>query len=272
RVGVGDFDGDGRADLFLATGTAFYYSPGGEAEWRLLAAGRTDRIASVLFGDFDGDGRTDVIGKNGANINVSWGGVGEWERLNTVPAPITDLAVGNFDGIGSDDIVRATGRTWYLSAGGSGRFDIVNTSSFRVRDLRFGDFNANGKTDVFGVVSGNWMFSDGATTAWTPLRTPRLTDTVDDLFIGDFNGDGRDDVGHFDNGFFSNTYEYWAAPAVLPGTGGFTTLVDTRRDRTAAGRFLGGAQSQLLFWDDAKLDIVYVGSGGFANYSRQDMK
>lgn len=272
RLGVGDFDGDGRTDLFLATRTAFYYSPGGEAEWRLLASGRTDPIRTLLFGDFDGDGRTDVIGKNGANINVSWGGAGEWERLNAVPAPITDLAVGNFDGVGSDDIFWATGRNWYLSAGGSAPFEIVNTSSFRVQDLRFGDFNGNGKTDVFGVVSGNWMFSDGATTAWTPLRTPRLTDTVTDLFIGDFNGDSRDDIGHFSDGFFSNTYEYWATPAILPGTGGFVEIVSTRADRAAAGRFLGGAQWQLLFWDDREIDIVYVGSGGFAEYSRQDMK
>jgi hypothetical protein len=272
RFGVGDFDGDGRQDLFLATRTAFYYSPGGEAEWRLLSSGRTDRIEGLLFGDFDGDGRTDVIGKNGGNINVSWGSASEWERLNTIYVPISELAVGNFDGLGGDDIFWATGRAWYVSAGGSGPFQPVNTSSFRVRDLRFGDFNGNGKTDVLGVVAGNWMFSDGATTGWTSLRTPRLTDTVNDLFIGDFNGDGRDDVGHFDDGLLSDTYEYWPTPAVLPGGGGFTELVSTRRDRAAAGHFLGGAQSQLLFWDDEKLDIVFVGSGGFVNYSRQDMK
>jgi hypothetical protein len=275
-LGVGDFDGDGRQDVLLATRAAWYYSPGGEAEWRLLSRDKTDPLSSLLFGDFDGDGRTDVIGKNGANINVSWGGVSEWERLNTVPGPVTDLAVGNFDGVGGDDIFWATGRTWYLSAGGTAPFLPVNTSSFRVRDLRFGDFDGNGKADVFGVVSGNWMFSDGATTAWTPLRTPRLTNTVYELFIGDFNNDGRDDVGHIDYGFFSfsdDDFEYWPTPVVLPGTsGGFTTLVSTDRRLAAWGRFIGGRQSELLFWDDEKLDIVYVGSGGFSDYSRQDMK
>lgn len=268
-LGVGDFDGDGRQDVFLATGAAWYYSPGGEAEWRLLSPDKTDPIYSLLFGDFDGDGRTDVIGKNGANINVSWGGVSEWEQLNTTAAPITDLSVGNFDGTGGDDIFWADGSTWYVSASGSGPFLPVNTSSFRVRDLRFGDFNGNGKTDVFGVVSGNWMYSDGATTAWTLLR-PRLTDTVYQLFIGDFDHDGRDDVGHVDYGFFSfsdDTFEFSSG-----GTGVFTTLVSTGRRLAAVGRFLGGIQSALLFWDDQKLDIVYVGSGGFVNYSRQDMR
>ena len=36
RLGVGDFDGDGRQDLFLATGAAGYYAPAGQAEWRYL--------------------------------------------------------------------------------------------------------------------------------------------------------------------------------------------------------------------------------------------
>jgi hypothetical protein len=191
---------------------------------------------------------------------------------------MTDLAVGNFDGVGGDDIFFANGRNWFVSLNGRELFLPVNASGFRVPDLRFGDFNGNGTTDVFGVVSGNWMFSDGAATPWTPLRTPRLTDDVNSLFIGDFNGDGRDDVGRFEfdsffGGVVSFRWEYWPTPAVLPGTsGGFSTIVTTSRRFGTWGRFLGGAPSQLLFWDDEKLDIVYVGSGGFANYSRQDMK
>ncbi len=278
RLGVGDFDGDGRADLFLATRAAFYFSSAGVAEWRLLMGERTDRIESLLFGDFDADGRTDVIGKNGGNIMVSWGGVGEWERLSTTYAPITDLAVGNFDGLGGDDIFFANGRNWFVSLNGRELFLPVNVSGFRVPNLRFGDFNGNGTTDVFGIVSGNWMFSDGAATPWTPLRAPRLTDDVNSLFIGDFNDDGRADVGRFEfdsllGGVVSFRWEYWPTPAVLPGTsGGFASIVTTSRRFAAWGRFLGGSQSQLLFWDDEKLDIVYAGSGGFANYSRQDMK
>jgi hypothetical protein len=38
HVGVGDFDGDGADDLFLATGAAWYYSPAGRAEWRFLSS------------------------------------------------------------------------------------------------------------------------------------------------------------------------------------------------------------------------------------------
>jgi hypothetical protein len=43
----------------MATAAAWYYSPGGVAEWRYLNA-QADAIGNLRFGDFDGDGRTDV--------------------------------------------------------------------------------------------------------------------------------------------------------------------------------------------------------------------
>src|SRR5262249_23641627 len=59
KLGVGDFDGDHRADVFLATGRAWYVSYGGVTEWRFLRD--SDRtLVSLSLGDVDGDGRTDV--------------------------------------------------------------------------------------------------------------------------------------------------------------------------------------------------------------------
>jgi hypothetical protein len=60
HLGKGHFDGDGKDDLFLATGAAWYYAPAGTAEWRFLN-NMTTPVGSLLFGDFDGDGRTDVF-------------------------------------------------------------------------------------------------------------------------------------------------------------------------------------------------------------------
>lgn len=280
HFGVGDFDGDGMEDLFLATGTAFYYAPGGSAEWRLLTADRTDRMGSLLFGDFDADGRTDVVAKKGGNLLVSWGGISEWEWLNSTNAGIADLAVGNFDGLPGDDIFHANGRDWLVSSGGSGEFLFFNTSGFRVRDLRFGDFDGiDGKTDVFGVVSGSWSVSYGATSAWTALR-PRLTDTVNGLFVADFNGDGRDDIGQatfttlglflewrFSNGGVDN----W-----IPLTSAVTGLA------AGIGHFRGDPKADVLVWDPVlpfpapgprdSLDAFYFGSGGLHRHSTQAMR
>lgn len=287
RLGVGDFDGDGIEDLFLATGAAFYYSPGGSYDWRMLAWGRTDLIVryrasqalpNLLFGDFDGDGRTDVAGKNGANLMVSWGGASEWEVLTQTPAGVEDLAAGNFDGTGADDILWTDGARWHIAYaqpdGTMGPFTVLPTSSssYRVRDLRFGHFNSNDTMDCFGDVAGQWMFSDGCVANWFRVG-PRLAG-IDYLFIGDFDGDGRDDdVGHIDYASFAfsdNTYEY-----SKNGANPFSTIVETDADVAAWGRFVGGsAQTGILFWDgDEHLRIAYVGSNGDTEpHSRQDMR
>jgi hypothetical protein len=138
---VGDFDGDGVEDVFLATGTAWYFAPAGAAEWRLLSP-KTEAAGALLFGDFDGDGRTDVVMKSGSYLLVSWGGATDWEQLNPNPtsAPIADLAAGNFVGDARDDIFWADGKTWWASDHGAGAFSQTQTSSFRVPNLRFGDF------------------------------------------------------------------------------------------------------------------------------------
>ena len=40
QIAVGDFDGDGRTDAFVANGTGWFYSPAGQREWRFLNASR----------------------------------------------------------------------------------------------------------------------------------------------------------------------------------------------------------------------------------------
>jgi FG-GAP-like repeat len=206
RLGVGNFDGDGVQDLFLATGAAWYYAPAGNAEWRYLNGGKTDRIDSLLLADVDGDGRTDIVGMNGGHLTVSWGGIGDWEVLNgSVPpgSSIGGLAVGDFDGDGRADIFYGDGKDWYVSSAGSGTFNYVQTSSFLVKDLRFGhfaacDFEGEKKTDVFGIVAGKWMVSCGATSSWRPLPVS-LTGSIDGLIVTDFAGDGRADIAVFAN-------------------------------------------------------------------------
>src|SRR5262245_29091679 len=79
---LGDFDGDGKDDLFMTTGAAWYYASAANAEWRFLSA-KTETIGSLLLGDFDGDGRVDVFTQIGDNWMVSWGGRSPWQLLST---------------------------------------------------------------------------------------------------------------------------------------------------------------------------------------------
>ena len=120
RLGVGDFDGDGAQDLFLATGAAWYYAPAGKAEWRYLNA-QTDKLSTLLFGDFDADGRTDVFTQHTYSWDVSWGGASRWENINVSWAILGNAAIGDFIGDERDDVFYADGQTWYARIGGVGR-------------------------------------------------------------------------------------------------------------------------------------------------------
>ncbi len=294
-LGVGDFDGDGADDLFLATGYAWYYSPAGAREWRFLSA-KADTIEQQLFGDFDGDGRTDVVALRGGQFMVSWGGVSDWEvhnpdptggNLLLLPSAITAMAVGDFDGDGHADVFWADGQTWWVSYGGNTPFVEVQTSSHRVKDLRFGDFDGNGTTDVFSVVSDGvslrWMVSysrksvQGLFSSWTLLRS-KLTDTVDGLIVADFGGSGKADVatncGADAPGCWRISYgglqdwRYYTLGTFGPYVAG-------------VGHFLGQVEADLLSWDNlpfgplvftTEFSISMGGISPLTRYSTQDMR
>ena len=295
-LAVGDFDGDGVQDLFMATGTAWYYAPGGTAEWRFLNA-QSYQVGSLLFGDFDGDGRTDVVVKDGNRLLVSWGGESDWEVLN--PGPVTastaDMAVGHFTdmptrkkGPWRDDIFLADGKRWLVSTAGSGPFIQVQTSSFRVKNLRFGNFDQDPKTDVMGVVDGKWQFSSGARSSWTPLAVS-LTDSVDGLVVADFNGDGVSDIAINIANQWMVSYggaNPWSSHTVTNGNGCTYMDATTMLGQTSpsfqlsrapgVGRFNGTSASEVLVWNGQGLCIVggmdsTAGPWTLQPWSRQDM-
>ena len=268
RLGVGDFDGDGVQDLFLATGTAWYYAPGGKAEWRFLNA-QTDKLDTLLFGDFDGDGRTDVFTQHGFNWDVSWGGASAWEKINVFSQRLGDYTVGNFVGDSRADVFYADGQHWYVSDGGTAPFALVNDSSYRIPDLRFGDFNADGKTDVFAVANGQWSVSYAGATSWQRLRS-KLTDSAENLLVADFNGDGRADIATAEVVVPAS----WRYKVSYSGTGGWTPLRTFSLGQMAPsiGRFDGNASADVLLWHDDYLDISTAGTGAPTRHSRQDMR
>jgi hypothetical protein len=273
-LGVGDFDGDGVQDMFIATGTAWYYSPHAVAEWRLIND-NPDRLETLRFGDFDGDGRTDVLGKNGVNLVVSWGGVSEWEKVNELDAPISDLAIGDFDASGQADIFYADGETWWV-AYDNDPFVPTQTSGFRVKDLRFGDFNADKRTDVFGVVSNAWRVSYSAESSWMFLRS-KLTDKVDTLRVADFDGNGIDDIATYSVQVVNPTTTPVAVMSwkiSRDGTGGWKTLLKpTSLPFAGIGNFVADdPRAGLLIWSENTWLRVNFGESSKPRHARQHMR
>jgi hypothetical protein len=268
RLGVGDFDGDGFDDVFLATGAAWYYAPQANAEWRFLSA-QSDPIGNLLFGDFDGDGRTDIFTQHGRDWLVSWAGASPWEKINESDARMSEFAIGDFDGDHRADVFYGRGDQWFVSYGGVGPFTPVATSSFRVHDLGFGDFNGDGKTDVVGAVMNDqrqlwWMVSLSATGPWAgwPLR-PALTNSMAGLIIADFNGNGRADIATAYGGKVS-----------YDGRGAWIDLPAPPGTFAAVGRFDMKPGADIVFYGLGVnfLDIQSSGNGAPARQSRQDMR
>ncbi|WP_433933887.1 FG-GAP-like repeat-containing protein [Sorangium cellulosum] len=188
---VGDFNGDGKDDIFRADGSAWYYSSGGTGGWTLLRnSGYT--ISDLRFADFNGDGKTDVFNADGSAWWVCYGGTGSWTQLNASSVGLSDLRFADFNGDGKDDVFRATGSAWQMSSGGTGGWTQLNASSVTVSDLRFADFNGDGKDDVFRATGSAWQMSSGGTGAWTQLNASSIP--VSDLKFADFNGDGKADA------------------------------------------------------------------------------
>jgi hypothetical protein len=66
---IGDFDGDGRSDVFYANGHQWRLSRGGVAAFEVLNTS-SYRVPDLRFGDFNGDGKTDVFGIEASHWSV----------------------------------------------------------------------------------------------------------------------------------------------------------------------------------------------------------
>lgn len=106
QLGVGDFNGDGRADVFRANGQTFAYASGGTGAYVTLTTSGYAR-ASLALADFNGDGRADVFRADGAHWWLSYGGSTAWLQLNTSNKSMAQLLLGNFSGTPRADVMHA---------------------------------------------------------------------------------------------------------------------------------------------------------------------
>ena len=150
ELATGDFDRDGRTDVFVANGTAWFYSSAGIRPWQYLRASNK-RIGELGFADIDNDGITDVLYRDpsGGLGYVKSGTAAPLTPLTSVPVPIKDLRFGDFDGDGLTDIFYTRG-----PVAGLVRADahVDADTDLRQADLRllFGEFDDVRGTDVVG--------------------------------------------------------------------------------------------------------------------------
>jgi flagellin-like hook-associated protein FlgL len=264
-VTVGDFNGDGKADLVTADAsdnTVSVLLGNGDGTFQASQPFATAGMPeSVAIGDFNGDGNADLVTADGfGKTSVLLGngdGTFQAQHSYAVGTSLHSVAIGDFNGDGNSDLVTADylGNTASVLLGnGDGTFQA--SQSFATGSgpisVAIGDFNGDGVADLVSADSDGNTASvllgngDGTFQASQSFPTAGFPDSV---AIGDFNGDGNSDLVTADGSgkasvLLGNGDGTFQASQSFP-TGGFP-------DSVAIGDFNG----------DGKTDLVTADEGG----------
>ena len=198
RIKIGDFNGDGFADVYRVSDSAITGADKLDDVYLTLHAGKYRRIDGV---------------KSGLDLRSSGS------------AKLSRVKLGDFNGDGLTDVYyvtagAATPDKVYLSHG-DGRYTVIEAPGFAeggsgsslqasLQRIRLGDFNGDGRTDIYHLpergsyddiyltARGGGRLHDGVVIRLErPFRDQ--SGALARVHFGDFNGDGASDVYHVED-------------------------------------------------------------------------
>ena len=279
-AGFGDVDGDGDADLVVATdGANAVYLNDGLGTFRSSTVwGAADELGSswltsaLALGDVNGDGALDLIlanrgarGTNQLHLLLNTGSAFASSDISGSSALANALALGDVNGDGALDlVVGKSGRNELFINDGAGLFSktltFAGAETSTTTAVALGDMDGDGALDVvFGINTADdadgiggveVLLGDGAGGFSPQSLEGGGTARTRALALGDVNGDGTLDIIVARSGAANDLY-------LNGGTAGFThMLLPGDSSATTTALALGDADG------DGDLDLVYSTEGG----------
>jgi hypothetical protein len=251
NITVGDFNGDGKSDLFHVVNGNYAHvllSKGDgnfDVKNRFPAQNGYDLVGGAKFkflaGDFNGDGKTDmahIVNDNYLHIWMSKGD-GSFEIKNRYPA-----------------------QNGYVLNNAAGYHFTV------------GDFNGDGKSDLFHIINGDYShtwLSKGDGSFDIKERFPaqngyNMKNEANYKFLtGDFNGDGKTDLVHIVNNNYSQTWlskgdGSYDLKARFPAQNGYLLKGDSNF-KFIVGNFDGNRNADIIHIVNAGYTHLWLGNG-----------
>jgi hypothetical protein len=271
-VGIGDFNGDGKADLAVAdfsSGVTVLSGIGQGAFQQPVSFHVKDGASHTATGDFNGDGIPDLV-TTGANINNGKGSLWLGNGDGTFQSPLTfpvgggagGMTVADFNGDGKADLAIAnfySGNVSVLLGNGNGTLQAAVNSragSFPA-SVAAADLNGDGILDLAvpntsGAKSVSVLLGKGDGTFQVPRKSMASTKPTFTA-IGDFNGDGIPDLAVTNQGPFRSNKPRKVSILLGKGDGTYLSPVNYK---------VAGYPAWLAVADlngDGKLDVVVAG-------------